>query len=95
MNKKDIAGQLAERAGIPHIKATAILNHLFNAGDGIVADALNGGDKVLLAGFGTFEVKTRKGRTGTNPATGARINIPAKNYVAFKPGKTLRERVEQ
>ena len=42
-------------------------------------------------GFGTFQVKTRAARVGTHPASGDRINIPEKQHVVFKPGKTLRE----
>lgn len=94
MNKKDMAAQLSERAGIPHIRATELLNHIFDAETGIVATALNSGDKVLVAGFGTFEVKTRAARRGTNPATGTKIDIPAKKAIGFKVGKTLKERIE-
>jgi len=93
MNKKNLAAQLAERAGIPHIKATEILNHVFDAENGIIANALQSGEKVLVAGFGTFEIRTRAARKGTNPATGKKINIPEKKYTSFKPGKTLKERI--
>lgn len=94
MNKKDMAAQLAERAGISQVKATEILTHIFDGEGGIVAAALKGGDKVLVAGFGTLEVKTRAGRKGTNPATGAKIDIPEKKAVTFKVGKTLKENIE-
>jgi nucleoid DNA-binding protein len=50
---------------------------------------------VTIPGFGTYATKQRGARTGRNPATGATIHIPAKKYVHFKPGKTLRERVEK
>jgi DNA-binding protein HU-beta len=50
---------------------------------------------VTIPGFGTFATKHRGARQGRNPATGATITIPAKKYVHFKPGKTLRERVEK
>ena len=90
MNKKHLATALAERVDIPHIKATRILNAIFDANEGIIAEALHGGDKVLLAGFGTFENKTRAERRGTNPATKERIEIPRKPYISFKSGKTLR-----
>jgi DNA-binding protein HU-beta len=50
---------------------------------------------VTIPGFGTFATKSRGARQGRNPATGATITIPAKKYVHFKPGKTLRERVEK
>jgi DNA-binding protein HU-beta len=93
MNKKDLAAQLANRADISHVAATKYLNLLFDADEGIISGALNGGDKVLLAGFATFEVKERKGRVGTNPATGAKMTIAPKKYVSFKAGKTLKERI--
>ena len=64
---------------------------------GIIDDALSSGDqkaaKVLFAGFGTFERRTRAPRVGTNPATGKPLNIPEKQFVSFKPGKTLKERI--
>ena len=50
---------------------------------------------MTIPGFGTFATKSRNARQGRNPATGATITIPAKKYVHFKPGKTLRERVEK
>jgi DNA-binding protein HU-beta len=93
MNKKQMAAALAEAADIPHIKASKLLNILFDADDGIIPGALGGGDKLLVAGFGTFEVKERKGRVGTNPATGAKMTIAPKKYVAFKAGKNLRDRI--
>jgi DNA-binding protein HU-beta len=88
-----MAAQLAEKVGIPQIKAAALLNHIFDADTGIIAEAIVGGDKVLLAGFGTWEPRTRKGRVGTNPATKAKMEIASKKYVAFKAGKTLKERI--
>jgi DNA-binding protein HU-beta len=93
MNKKQMAAALAEQAGIPHIRAASLLNVLFDAEEGIIPAALAGGDKLLVAGFGTFEVKERKGRVGTNPATGAKMQIAPKKYVSFKTGKNLRDRV--
>ena len=94
MNKKDMSIALAERANIPQVKATEILTHIFDGDNGIIAGSLGGGDKVLVAGFGTFEVKTRAGRKGTNPATGAKIDIPSKKAVTFKVGKTFKENIE-
>jgi nucleoid DNA-binding protein len=94
MNKKDMAAQLSERAGISQVKATELLTVIFDGDNGIIANALNENDKVLVAGFGTFEVKTRAARRGTNPATGTKIDIPAKKAIGFKVGKTLKERIE-
>ena len=97
MNKKDVASQLAARADISLVQAQAVLNHLFDAEDGIIAASLASESqddaKVLFAGFGTLLRKTRASRIGTNPSSKGKLEIPAKEYVSFKPGKTLRERI--
>lgn len=54
---------------------------------------LDSGTKVQLTGFGTFEIRERKARTGVKPGTTDKISIPKSNYPAFKPGKGLKERI--
>lgn len=95
MNKTEFAQKLAKKAGISQAKALEIVDIIFSAkdGEGIIAVELDAGGKVTIPGFGTFGTKSRAARTGRNPATGEPIQIPAKNYAFFKPGKTLRERV--
>jgi DNA-binding protein HU-beta len=95
MNKKELTAKLAKTTGLSQAKAAEVLNALFDAdpGKGILAVELDAGRKVTVPGFGTFGTKKRAARTGTNPATGKKINISAKAYAYFKPGKTLRERV--
>ena len=93
LNKKSLANRLSSELGIPHVRATVILNTLFDANDGIIPSALTSGDKILLAGFGTFECKRRASRRGTNPSTGEILQIPSKNYISFKAGKTLRAKI--
>jgi DNA-binding protein HU-beta len=51
------------------------------------------GDKVTLAGFGTFEKKRRAARTGRNPRTGDAVKVPARVVPSFRPGKEFREAV--
>ncbi len=95
MNKKEFAAALATATGLSQVKANEVVSAIFDAdsGKGIIAGELDAGNKVTIPGFGTFSSKARAARTGTNPATGAKIQIAAKNYVTFKPGKTLRDRV--
>jgi DNA-binding protein HU-beta len=95
MNKKEMAAKLAKQTGLSQAKAAEVLNSIFDcvSGKGIIATELDAGRKVTIPGFGTFGSKSRAARTGTNPATGAKIKISAKSYVSFKAGKTLRERV--
>lgn len=53
--------------------------------------ALKKGDSIALSGFGTFKSVHRDATTGRNPATGATINIPAKNVPKFKAAKALKD----
>ncbi len=96
MNKKELKQELAKRTGLSQNKALEVLDELFGAeaGCGIIAGEIDAGRKVTIPGFGSFFTKTRAARTGTNPSSGAKIKIPAKRYAAFKPGKTLRERIK-
>jgi len=97
MNKTEMAQKLAKKTNMSQGDAAEVLEVVFSAHPrkGLIAIALDAGDKVTIPGFGTFSTKHRAERQGRNPATGKTITIPAKNYVHFKPGKTLRERVEK
>jgi DNA-binding protein HU-beta len=95
MNKKELVAKLAKKTSLTQAQALDVINALFDAesGKGIFAVELDAGRKVTIPGFGTFGTKARAARKGTNPATGKKIEIAAKKYAFFKPGKTLRERV--
>jgi DNA-binding protein HU-beta len=97
MNKTEMALKLAKKTGLSQGKAAEIVDVMFSAQPrkGVIASALDAGEKVTIPGFGTFATKSRGERQGRNPATGETITIKAKKYVNFKPGKTLRERVEK
>ena len=58
---------------------------------GSVTESLKKGDKVVVTGFGTFMVRSRKSRVGRNPQTGAPINIPARKTPGFTAGKALKK----
>ncbi len=57
------------------------------------SSALTAGERVELRGFGIFEAKQTKARTGRNPATGASMEIPASQKATFRPSKELKERL--
>ena len=59
----------------------------------IVGGALKTSKSVVLTGFGTFTVMKRKARTGINPATKKKMQIPAKRVPKFRPGKALKDMV--
>ena len=90
MNRQDLVAKIAASADVTKKAANLALNAVI---DGITI-ALEKGDKVSLVGFGTFKVNQRKARTGVNPQTKAKINIPARKVPVFKAGKKLKDAVK-
>ena len=90
MNKTELVAAVAAKAELSKKDAEAAVNAVFDS----VKDALAEGDKVSLIGFGTFSVKTRAARTGLNPRTKERIEIPESKVPAFKAGSALKDAVK-
>jgi DNA-binding protein HU-beta len=90
MTKAELVAKIASEAAITKSQADKAVVGFVSA----VSDALSGGDKITLVGFGTFSVRTRFAREGRNPGTGAKIKIPASKVVKFKAGKTLSLKVK-
>ncbi len=97
MNKTELTDQLANKTGMTKAAAKRAVDALFSTAprEGIIASAVSKGDRVQITGFGTFERRNRKKRTGRNPQTGASIIIPAAKYPAFMAGKSLKDRVQK
>ena len=93
MNKSELVQQLASRADLSRAEATKAVDALFSVENGIIAEALRGGDKVQITGFGSFETKKREARTGRNPRTGESVSISEKVVPVFKTGKEMRQRL--
>ena len=93
MNKAELTEKLAEKAGLPPALARKVMDLLFDPDPsvGMIALQLKMGDKVAISGFGTFEARERKQRSGRNPHTGEELHIPATRAPAFKAGKPLKE----
>lgn len=85
MNKAEFISAVAAESGLNKADAKKAVDGFVAA----VTKALKKGDKVALAGFGTFSVTERGERTGFNPATKAAIHIPAKKIAKFKVGTEL------
>jgi len=90
MTKAELVAKIASEGGIIKSQAEKALNGFISA----VSEALSGGDKITLVGFGTFSVGARAQREGRNPRTGAKMKIPASKVVKFKAGKTLSGKVK-
>ena len=89
MNKTELIAAVAEKTGLTKKDAERVVNATFET----VTAALAKGDKVAVAGFGNFEVKTREARVGRNPRTKETIQIPATRLPAFKASKALKDAV--
>ena len=89
MTKKEMAKAIAEDMGLTQIRAKEIVQKVF---DGITETLLHEG-RIELRNFRVFEVKKRKPRLARNPRTGAKVKVPAKMVVTFKPGREMEERV--
>jgi integration host factor subunit beta len=60
-----------------------------------IVDALHRGEKIELRGFGSFRLRQREPRKGRNPKTGDRVDVPPKKVPYFKPGKELKDLINQ
>ena len=89
MNKSELSAHVASEAAVTRVTADSVVSALFAT----IAAALARGEKVLIAGFGTFATRSRAARQGRNPATGESIATPASTTPSFKAGKTLRDTV--
>ncbi len=91
MNKSDLVDSLADKTGITRADASRAVDALFSTDGGIISRALKKGDRVQITGFGTFEARKRKARTGRNPRTGESIKIAASKSPSFRAGKGLKD----
>jgi integration host factor subunit beta len=60
-----------------------------------MSDALARGHRIEIRGFGSFSINRRPPRVGRNPRSGEQVVIPEKRVPHFKPGKALREAVDE
>ncbi|MEJ2058860.1 MAG: integration host factor subunit beta [Gammaproteobacteria bacterium] len=59
----------------------------------LMSESLADGERIEIRGFGSFSLHFRPPRIGRNPKTGDAVSLPGKHVPHFKPGKELRERV--
>ena len=89
MNKAELIALVAEKVDLTKKATEEVIDTLFDT----IAETLETGEKVVISGFGTFEIRTRVARTGLDPRTGERISIPQQKTPAFKTGKVLKNMV--
>lgn len=89
MTKANIVSLISEKCGLTKKDSEAALNAFTD----IITEQLRSGEKVQIAGFGTFETVERGERVGRNPRTGDTVMIPKSRAPKFKAGKMLKDAV--
>ncbi len=91
MNKAELVDVVAKDAGTTKKDAEQVINAMMDA----IVKRVAAGERVTLVGFGTFEARQRKARTGRNPKTNEPLQIPAKRVPGFRVGKEFSEAVNK
>ena len=92
MTRSDLVEELAARfAQLTHRDAESAVKTILDA----MSDALVRGNRIEIRGFGSFSVSRRPPRIGRNPRSGESVAVPEKRVPHFKPGKALREAVDE
>jgi len=91
MNKTELVALVAMKTEVTQKQAALVIDEFINT----IAETLATGEKVVVTGFGTFEVRNRVERTGKNPRTGETIVVPEQKTPAFRAGKLLKDAVKK
>lgn len=91
MTKAQLVEEVARTTQLTKKHAELIVNTVFDS----IVQSLREGEKIELRGFGSFRIRERGARLGRNPKTGARVHVPPKKIPYFKPGKELKELLNQ
>jgi integration host factor subunit beta len=91
MTKAELVDEVAHVVQLTKKQAETIVNIVFDS----IVESLRAGQKIELRGFGSFRLRSRKSRTGRNPKTGEKVEVPSKKIPYFKPGKELKELINK
>lgn len=91
MNKSQLIDAVAEETGLSKAEAARSVDATLN----IITKALIQREQVAIAGFGAFGAKKRAARTGRDPRSGKVLQIPESTVAFFKPGKALKDAVNE
>lgn len=91
MTKAELVEIISQETGVNKKDTGLVVNLIMEN----IGQALMGGDKVELRGFGSFKVKTRRARLARNPRTGDSVEVPAKRVPYFKASNELKGRLNK
>jgi integration host factor subunit beta len=90
MNRSELVEAVAKNKSVPRKAADVAVATIFDA----IFDAVQGGERVEIRGFGSFTTREYGSYTGRNPRTGASVSVAPKRLPFFKVGKDLKVRVD-
>src|ERR1700752_2181823 len=85
--KADLVEEVIKSTKLGRKDSETVVETVFDS----IIQALQGGDKIEIRGFGTFRTRERRGRMGRNPKTGETVTVPKKRIPFFKPSKELKD----
>ena len=88
MSIKKLSAQVADETGMSKADVERVTQALFES----IYNSTDRGEPVMIKGFGKFEMVERGPREANNPATGGKIQIPARRVFRFKPSSRLKAR---
>ena len=91
MTKAELVDEVARVVQLTKKQAETIVNIVFDS----IVESLRGGQKIEHRGIGSIRLRSRKSRTGRNPKTGEKVEVPSKKIPYFKPGKELKELINK
>jgi DNA-binding protein HU-beta len=89
VSTSQLVDHVAERTGLSKSQAKQAVAAVFEA----MSERLAAGDRIQVSGFGSFEIRDRAERQGTNPRTREKVTIPASKAVGFRAASTLKGRI--
>ena len=91
MTKAELVEEVSKVSDLTKKHSEVIVDSVFQT----IIDALHRGEKIELRGFGSFRLRQREPRKGRNPKTGDKVDVPPKKVPYFKPGKELKDLINQ
>lgn len=87
MTKADLIDEVSRAVEMTRKDSESIVDTIFDS----IVRALRTNEKIEIRGFGSFRTRQRQARTGRNPKTGAKVDVPPKTIPYFKPSKELKD----
>ena len=87
LTKADLIEEVLRVTELPRKESETIVETIFDS----IIQSIQKGEKIEIRGFGSFRTRQRRGRTGRNPKTGEKVDVPAKRIPFFKPSKELKD----